>query len=234
MFMPRPNRAAPGGLPFHVLNRSVGRRTLFSTSDDYVAFVETVAEALRTRPMRICGYCVMPNHWHMVLWPEGDGHLSAFVQHVTNLHVKRWKRAHDEVGLGHLYQGRFKSFPIQSDEYFQSVMRYVERNPLRANLVARAEAWPWSSLGQGSFSTPIPLGPWPAPGPTSRHGAAWAEWVNRPQTEAELARLRSCAIRGQPFGDEGWVTDVAAQLDLTATLRPRGRPRADRMQRGAG
>lgn len=221
-------------MPFHVLNRSVGRRTLFCCSADYGAFVETVAEALRTRPMRICGYCVMPNHWHMVLWPEGDGHLSAFVQHFTNLHVKRWKWAHGEVGLGHLYQGRFKSFPIQSDEYFQSVVRYVERNPLRAHLVARAEDWPWSSLGQGSTSAPIPLAPWPVPSPTARHGASWVEWVNRPQTEAELDRLRSCAARGQPFGDEGWVAQVAAQLDLTATLRARGRPRAGRIQFGEG
>ena len=110
--MSRPHRVAPGGTPFHVLNRAVGRRTLFESAHDYAGFIDTVAEALRTRPMRICGYCVMPNHWHMVLWPEHDGDLSTFVQHVTNVHVKRWKLVHDEIGYGHLYQGRFKSFPI--------------------------------------------------------------------------------------------------------------------------
>ena len=226
--MSRPNRVSPGGLAFHVLNRSVGRRTVFGSPADYDAFIQTVAEALRTRPMRVCGYCVMPNHWHMVLWPERDGDLSAFVQHVTNLHVKRWKRFHDEIGHGHLYQGRFKSFPIQTADYFQCVVRYVERNPLRANLVARAEEWPWSSLGQGSPAGPIPLAPWPAPGPSERHSNQWIEWVNRPQTEGELARLRMCAVRGQPFGDDCWVQEVAARLDLVATLRPRGRPRVDR------
>ena len=92
--------------------------------------------------MRICGYCAMPNHWHMVLWPEHDGDLSAFIQHLTNLHENRWKRAHNEIGLGHFYQGRFKSFPIQTTDYFHAVVRYVERNPLGANLVSRAEAWP--------------------------------------------------------------------------------------------
>ncbi|MFM7250203.1 MAG: transposase [Planctomycetaceae bacterium] len=234
MFMPRPNRHAPGGLPFHVLNRSVGRRTLFHSGADYVAFIDTVAETLRTRPMRICSYCVMPNHWHMVLWPECDGHLSAFVQHFTNLHVKRWKRVHGEVGLGHLYQGRFKSFPIQSDAYFHAVVRYVERNPLRANLVERAEDWPWSSLGQRSGSAPIPIASWPVPHTADREGSEWLEWVNRPQTEAELERLRSCAIRGKPFGDEGWVDEVAARLYLTATLRPRGRPRADGVESASG
>lgn len=71
----------------------------------------------------------------------------------------------DEIGLGHLEQGRFKSFPIQTDDSFHTVVRYVERNPLRANLVARAEQWPWSSLGQASAADPIQLSAWPVPGP---------------------------------------------------------------------
>jgi putative transposase len=212
-------------LPFHVLNRSVGRRTVFDSPADYEAFIENVAETLRTRRMRICGYCVMPNHWHMVLWPERDGELSAFLQHLTNLHVKRWKRAHDEIGLGHLYQGRFKSFPIQTTDAFHAVVRYVERNPLRAGLVSRAEAWPWSSLGQASLASPIPLSAWPVPRPADRHRDLWIDWVNRPQTEGELASVRASANRGRPYGDEAWVTLVAERLDLGATLRPRGRPK---------
>ena len=228
--MSRPNRVSLGGMPYHVLNRAVGRRKVFASRADYAACIEAIAEALRTRPMRICGYCVMPNHWHMVLWPEHDGDLSAFVQHFTNLHVKRWKQAHSEIGLGHLYQGRFKSFPIQTEDYFQRVIRYVERNPLRANLVPRAEAWPWSSLGQASPTEPIPLAAWPVPSLAERHRDQWIEWVNRPQTDAELAHLRSCTARGRPFGDQRWVERMATQLDLTATLRPRGRPRADHLE----
>ena len=160
-----------------------------------------------------------------MLWPERDGELSAFLQHLTNLHVKRWKRAHDEIGLGHLYQGRFKSFPIQTTNHFHTVVRYVERNPLRANLVSRAEAWTWSSLGQASPASPIPLSAWPVPGPADRHRDLWIDWVNRPQTEGELASVRASAKRGRPYGDEAWVTQVAERLDLGATLRPRGRPR---------
>ena len=68
----------PGGMVFHVLNRGVGRRTLFSNESDYHAFERVLEEALRTRAMRICAYCVMPNHWHFVLWPEQDGDLSTF------------------------------------------------------------------------------------------------------------------------------------------------------------
>jgi putative transposase len=129
-----------------------------------------------------------------------------------------------EIGYGHLYQGRFKSFPIQTDAYFQTVIRYVERNPLRANLVARSEDWPWSSLGQESASDPIPLAPWPVPQPSHRHAEQWIDWVNRPQTERELQSLRTCAVRGRPFGDDAWVRRIAANLDLGATLRRPGRP----------
>ena len=220
------HRVSPGGVPFHVLNRAVGRRTVFESTADYEGFIETVAETHRIRRMRICGYCVMPNHWHMVLWPEHDGDLSAFLQHLTNLHVKRWKRAHDEIGLGHLYQGRFKSFPIQTTDYFHAVVRYVERNPLRANLVSRAEAWPWSSLGQASAACPIPLSAWPVPSPADQHRDLWIEHVNRPQSERELAGARASVNRGRPYGDDAWVTQAATRLDLGATMRPRGRPTA--------
>ena len=211
-------------MAFHVLNRAVGRRTVFESADDYSVFGEVVAESLRTRPMRICGYCVMPNHWHMVLWPEHDGDLQAFLQHVTNLHVKRWKKTHNEIGAGHLYQGRYKSFPVQTDEYFHTVMRYVERNPLRANLVTRAEDWRWSSLGQASSRDPIPLDAWPVAQPAQRHGDDWIKWVNTPHTEGELQSLRACATRGRPYGDDAWVQQIAANLQLGVTLRRRGRP----------
>ncbi|MFM8953368.1 MAG: transposase [Planctomycetaceae bacterium] len=217
-----------------MLNRAVGRRSIFQSPRDYAAFIDTVAETLRTRPMRICAYCVMPNHWHMVVWPEQDGQLSSFVQHLSNLHVKRWKHAHDEVGQGHLYQGRFKSFPIQTDQYFRTVIRYVERNPLRANLVTRAEDWRWSSLGQPSEVNPLPLASWSISHDQSRHSQQWLEWVNAPQTEGELADLRICATRGRPFGSDAWVKRIASQLDLEATLRPRGRPRVEQRASWAG
>jgi putative transposase len=124
----------------------VGRRTLFDKEGDFLAFKRVVEETLRTCKMRIWAYCLMSNHWHFVVWPESDGDLPTFMQQLTNMHVKRWKEHRREVGLGHLYQGRFKSFPVETDDYFYQVVRYVERNALRANMVLRAEDWPWSSL----------------------------------------------------------------------------------------
>ena len=207
---------------FHVLNRGVGRRLLFTKDEDFAAFERVIEETLRTRPMRLCAYCLMSNHWHLVVWPQQDGDLPAFMQQLTNTHVKRWKEHRHEIGYGHLYQGRYKCFPVETDDYFYQVVRYVERNALRANLVERAEAWPWSSLRRAEREAPaFPiLSTWPLPRP-----AEWAQFVNQPQTESELKALRCCVQRGRPFGDPDWVVQTAKQLGLEWTLRPRGRPK---------
>ena len=209
---------------FHVLNRGVGRRTLFEKDQDFFAFERVVEETLRTCRMRICAYCVLSNHWHFVLWPEADGDLAAFMQQMTNMHVKRWKENRHEIGYGHLYQGRYKCFPVESESYFYQVVRYVERNALRANLVARAEAWPWSSLRRAEREDPaFPiLSRWPLSRP-----ADWLEIVNQPQSEAELNALRRCVHRGSPLGSADWVAQTAKQLKLESTLRSRGRPKKE-------
>ncbi len=139
--------------------------------------------------------------------------------------MKRWKEHRHETGFGHLYQGRYKSFPVQTDEYFYQVLRYVERNALRANMVERAEAWPWSSLGcvVREDSPRDILSDWPLPRPEN-----CVDLVNEPQTESELAALRHCVNRGTPYGDDRWIAGTSAQLGLESTLRPRGRPKGDR------
>lgn len=200
--MPRSLRYAPGGMIFHVLNRANGRSTLFSKPDDYRAFLGIVSESLLVAPIRILAYCVMSSHWHFVLWPEEDGQLSAFMHQMTNTHVKRWHEHHHSVGLGHVYQGPYKSFPVQDDEHFYTLCRYVERNAARANLVALAEDWRWSSLWlrqHPSCPDAPALAPWPLPMPSN-----WMDWVNQPLTEAELAALRTCIRRGRPFGSAPW------------------------------
>src|SRR5436189_3540964 len=133
--MARNPRIAPGGFVYHVLNRSVARLPLFETDDDYRAFLRVLAEAQTRHPTRLLGYCLMPNHWHLVLWPRADGDLSRFMHWLTMTHTQRWRHHRRLVGLGPLYQGRFKSFPVQTDAHLLVLLRYVERNPLRANLV---------------------------------------------------------------------------------------------------
>jgi len=137
--MPRQARQAPGGLVYHVLNRAVARLPLFQKDGDYEAFERVLVEALEEHPTRLLSYSLMPNHWHLVLWPRKDHELSSFVRWLTHTHTMRWHAHYHTSGSGHLYQGRFKSFPVETDEHFFTVVRYVERNGLRAKLASKAE-----------------------------------------------------------------------------------------------
>jgi len=221
-FMARPLRIAPGGLVYHVLNRANARRRIFDKDDDYIAFEGVLADVQRRIPMRILAWCLMPNHWHLVLWPLQDDDLSNYMRLVTLTHTQRWHAHRATAGTGHLYQGRFKSFVVQNNNHFYTVCRYVEGNALRAKLVERAEDWRWGSLWCTHRSTTRPLprvDEWPVTRPVD-----WAEYVNRPAAPAEVEDVRRCARRGTPYGHAVWAQDVAAQLGLQCTLRRRGRP----------
>jgi putative transposase len=156
--------------------------------------------------------------------PTRDHEVTDFLRWLTHTHTQRWHAHHHTAGTGHLYQGRFKSFPIQHDDHLLTVLRYVDRNPLRAGLVRRAESWRWSSLGhrQQRPDSPIAalLHPWPVPMPKK-----WLEHVHEPQTAAEVEAVRRSVVRGQPFGSVVWQKRVAGSMGLEYTLRRPGRPR---------
>ena len=165
----------------------------------------------------------MPNHWHLLLWPRRDGELSEVLRWITVTHTQRWHAHHQTAGTGPVYQGRFKSFPVQSDAHFLTVARYVERNALRAKLVDRAEDWQWGSLWRrthGDSQKTAWLSDWPVDRPRD-----WVVRVNRSQGASELETLRTSVQRGRPFGEESWVRRMAKRFDLESTLRPRGRPK---------
>jgi REP-associated tyrosine transposase len=221
--MGRPLRAATGGLVYHVLNRANARLPIFEKPADFEAFERVLIEAHQRVPMRILSYCVMPNHWHFVLWPREDRDLSDFVGWLTLTHTQRWHANRASAGSGHLYQGRFKSFPVQTDEHFLTLCRYVERNARRANLTDRAERWRWSSLWRRTNGDAVAkslLSDWPMRCPYN-----WISWVNEPQTEQEVEAIRRCIQRSRPYGEERWVKRTARRLGLETTLRPRGRPK---------
>jgi putative transposase len=221
--MPKKLRNAPGGVIYHVLNRAVARIKIFRTDKDYAAFENAMAEAVERERMRLLAYVVMPNHWHLVVYPEHNGQLSGFMHWLTLAHASRWRTAHQTVGYGPLYQGRFKSFPVQGGGYLSTVLRYVERNPLRAGLVKRAEEWRWSSLyrrEQGDDAAKSMLADWPTP-----RRDDWIEWTNRPQTAAEESAVRASVRRSRPYGDDRWGQDMCRRLGLDPCVRPVGRPR---------
>lgn len=222
--MPRRARVTPGGLVYHVLNRSVAGLALFRKEADYAAFERIMIEAHGRHGLRILGWCVMRNHWHFVVWPREEGEVTAYFRWLAHTHAMRWHVAHGTVGRGHLYQGRFKSFPIQEDEHFLTVCRYVERNALTAGAVKRAENWRWSSLWarrQGDERLKAILSEWPSDRPRS-----WLALVNEPISEKEVEKIRTCIARNRPYGDEQWQAVQAQRMGLSHTLRGEGRPKA--------
>ena len=209
--MPRVRRLTKANYVYHVLNRGAKRGLLFANASDYRAFEELLGEAAKRVPIRILAYCLMPNHWHLLLWPLQDGDLSRYVKWLTTTHACRWARNRECIGNGAVYQSRFKSIPIEKGPHLLWTWRYVERNALRAELVSRAEDWEWSSLRR-RMDTPtdqwLDHGPVPLP-------PNWAEIVNVPQTNAEIEQFRKRVKEGKPFGRNQWLPDGDT---------PRGRP----------
>jgi putative transposase len=225
--MARRIRCSDAGFVHHVLNRAVGRATVFDKSADYAAFEKVLRQAWERTQMRLLAYVLLPNHWHLVVWPRHDGQLSTYAQWLTVTHVRRWHAHHHTEGTGPVYQGRFKSFPVQADNHFLSLCRYVERNGLRAGLVPSAEQWRWSSLWHRCHATGVLwLHDWPVPRPES-----WLRYVNKPETERELTALRRSVLRGAPYGDELWQQQTAKVLGLESALRSPGRPRQQKETR---
>jgi putative transposase len=217
--MPRRPRISTAGLCFHVLNRAAKRVPLFECENDYEAFEKVLGEASMRIPVDVFSYCLMPNHWHLVISPREDGTLSRFMHWVTTTHARRWQSHRALDGQGAVYQGRFKAIAVKDDGHFLWVCRYVERNPLRGSLVTAAEEWRWSSLASRRSERVIQLAPWPVDRP-----ADWISRVNTPQTTEEIERFRRAIRTGTPFGDHDWQQETRSKMGITCS-GGRGRPR---------
>ncbi len=226
--MPRTARSTEAGMVYHVLNRGNGRMRIFHKAEDFDAFERVLAEGLERYPVELFTYCLMPNHWHLVVRPKTDLALGRWMGWVGVTHVRRYHEHYHSRGGGHLYQGRFKSFPVAEDDYFVALCRYVEANALRAGLVERAEEWRWCGLWRRARKNAkrkdaeieLPLAAWPIG--RSRN---WVARVNRGLNDVQLEGIRTSVNRGRPFGAELWVRRTAKRLGLEFTLRGPGRPR---------
>lgn len=207
-----------------MLNRGNDRRAIFRKDGDYTAFVQLLLDGKARAEVELLAFCLMPNHWHLVLRPRGDQDMARYLSWVSNTHVKRY-RAHYRGSSGHLYQGRYKSFPVETDEYLLTLLRYVEANAVRPTLAARVQQWPWSSATLEKPMASKLLSDWPV-----RRPANWLALLNRPLSEGQVEEIRTCITRDRPLGSAAWVRRMAARMGLEFTLRPRGRPR--RTERG--
>jgi len=221
--MPRVERVDVADKIYHVLNRANARVQIFDNDKDYKQFEEILEEAVERYDMRLLAYCIMPNHWHLILSPKKDGDLSLFMGWLTNTHTRRWHTKKETIGHGHLYQGRYKSFLCQDDNHFLTLVRYVERNARKANLVQKAENWKWSSVWRrekGTNKQKKLLSSW-----TISEPEYYLRWLNTAQTKEEEDAIERSITKNTPFGNSIWVDKVIKKFNLEQTLRGAGRPR---------
>lgn len=173
--MARRPRIAPAGIVQHVCNRGSRKGPLFDSRDEYRQFIGLLQEARALHPLRIIAYCLMPNHWHLLLWPTHDDQLSVFMHWLTGTHAREFRHATQTVGQGAVYQSRFTAVPVEDAWHLSIVWRYVERNPIAAHLCQRAQDWPWSSASHRRL---LEVDPPPFPLPEN-----WATLLNREDPE---------------------------------------------------
>jgi putative transposase len=217
--MPRVVRGLADSLIYHVLNRGNGRQKVFHKDRDYEAFINLMKQAKERHSVKIFAYCLMPNHFHMVMMPDKGKELSRWMQWLMTSHVRRYHRHYGSSG--HIWQGRFKSFIIQKDEHLLMVLRYAEGNPVRARLVNSAKEWLWSShrdricRGKNSLVDDVPI----------ELPANWDRYVDEPLAEKELEMLQQSVNRQSPYGQTEWQIKITKELGLESTIRARGRPK---------
>jgi putative transposase len=221
--MPRTARVSVGDTAYHVINRSNGRVTIFDNEKDFNHFESLILEAKELTNMRILAYCIMPNHFHLVLYPRNDGNMGEFMRWLTTTHVRQRRTMEGSIGSGHLYQGTYKSFPVERDKYLVDLIRYVEQNPLRAKLVKKAENWRWSSLYgrlHGSIMQKKILDKLITELPEN-----YLKSVNEMYNGEKLAEFRRSLNKCTPFGSEKWVSNMVEKFNQISTTRNPGRPK---------
>lgn len=221
--MPRLARIDIGDQIYHVINRANGRLRIFEKDTDYQLFEDLLQKAQEETSMRILAYTIMSNHWHLVLQPQADGDLGTFMHRLTNAHTRHVRVSTGTIGYGHLYQGRYKSFLVSDDQYLLTLIKYVERNPVRAQMTKNCEDWRWGSAWRRIYGTSLQqklLSMPPTPLPEN-----YQAWINTSDTEDNLVTLRQSVNKGVPYGKDSWIDAMVAKFKLETTVRSVGRPR---------
>jgi putative transposase len=160
-----------------------------------------------------------------IIVASGSGDLSAFMHWITTTHTVRYHLAYGTTGSGHISQGCFKIFPVQRNNYYLTLLKYIEANPVKASMVKDAAQWPWSSylLHIGAITnSPIEIYKSPITLPTD-----WHIMIHKNISRTKTELIATAIKRGRPLGDPKWVTKTTKALCIESSLSPRGRPRKD-------
>lgn len=221
--MTRKPRIDVGQEIYHVLNRSVAKQHIFKTPEDYKLFEDVLTETVEITETKLLAYCVMSNHWHIVLQTRNDGDLSTFMKRLSAVHTQRYRSITKTIGQGPVYQGRYKSFIVDQDNHLLSLLSYVERNPLAANLVKNPLDYRYSSLYRrykGTSKEKEILANWPMEEPED-----YLSIIKKPLSNTETEKLERSLQKEVPFGDEAYVLHNAKKFKISNILRGKGRPR---------
>jgi putative transposase len=194
---------------FHVMNRSAKQLPLFESHTEYQRFVDVLVEAEDRHDMRLVEYCLMPNHFHLLLWPERDDDLARYLRWVTGVHGQRWRRDRETQGKGAVYQGRYRWVAVQDDVHLDAVRRYIVQNPVRAGLVRDVSLWPWSSAAEivlGQRPTLTTMSP-----PTSQP-------PNQLLDDAVARCITDSLSARRAFGSAQWRYSLAVEMWLADAL----------------
>lgn len=215
--MARLARVVAAGAPHHVTQRGNRRQQVFFGDDDYRAYLALLAEGCRAARVEVWGYCLMPNHVHLILTPADEDGLRAAL---SEAHRRYSSRVNSREGWrGYLWQGRFASAPMD-ESHLLACARYVELNPVRARLAAQAEAWPWSSARAhlaGRDDAVVRVAPLLARAPD------WAAFLAAGLGEAEHQEIQRAERTGRPLGSDGFLAELEAQLGRTLAKQKPGR-----------
>lgn len=229
--MPRRSRIALSHLPHHVVQRGHNRRPVFITDKDRLTYLATLQEFRQELGLKVYAYCLMTNHVHLIIDPGSDSaNLGLLMKRLAGRHTRRINRLERRTGTS--WEGRYKCSPIETDRYLLACSRYVDLNPVRANVVAHPAEYPWSSYRAKVGITnsdwldldPCYLG---LAETLDRQRIRYHEWVEAGIHEAELKFLRHAVQRNQLTGSEKFTLEVEQRTGERILHRGRGRPRSD-------
>jgi putative transposase len=227
--MPRTTRIVISGYPHHIIQRGHNKQSVFIADEDYLYYLDNLQECKEKLGSKVYAYCLMTNHVHLIVDPgEDEKNIARIMKHVAGRQTRYVNRL--EKRSGSLWEGRYKSSAISTDEYLLACCRYIELNPVRAGIVADPSEYRWSS-----YRSKVGVGDvmWQDFDPCymaladdgQARGERYAEWVKGSIPNGEWSLIRQTLQRGQLTGSTRFVDEIEQKINRRVEFRGQGRPR---------